>query len=228
MSPAYWVYLVMAVTVLFNAMKGVSRFRLWRIDAAREKLEARPDQLAGPDLTRKQMRADPPKQLLTDPGASATARDIMDQLTELRARCQRYTSSVVTPMGDEMFYRYQEILDRRGDDDASRIIPTRAAAKRRYVTTVPRPAYAIGDAGQRRRASGVRYAQLALLAHPGIGDWCLAVLLFCQTTTRVVQQGVTAAVVLLVPIGVIATANHRGRSRLRLMGDIHHAASPAQ
>ncbi|HEX4554449.1 MAG TPA: TAXI family TRAP transporter solute-binding subunit, partial [Xanthobacteraceae bacterium] len=40
MSPAYWVYLVMAVTVLFNAMNGYSRFRLWRLDAAREKLEA--------------------------------------------------------------------------------------------------------------------------------------------------------------------------------------------
>ena len=39
MSPAYWVYLVMAVTVLFNLMRGYSKFRLWRIDAAREKLE---------------------------------------------------------------------------------------------------------------------------------------------------------------------------------------------
>src|SRR5215475_4322698 len=39
MSPAYWVYLVMAVTILFNGMRGLSRFRLWRIDAARERLE---------------------------------------------------------------------------------------------------------------------------------------------------------------------------------------------
>jgi hypothetical protein len=30
MSPVYWVYLVMAITVLFNAMRGYSRFRLWR------------------------------------------------------------------------------------------------------------------------------------------------------------------------------------------------------
>jgi hypothetical protein len=37
-SPAYWVYLFMAVTILFNGMKAYSRFRLWRIDAAREKL----------------------------------------------------------------------------------------------------------------------------------------------------------------------------------------------
>ena len=39
MSPVYWVYLAMAVTILFNAMRGFSRFRLWRIDAAREKLK---------------------------------------------------------------------------------------------------------------------------------------------------------------------------------------------
>jgi hypothetical protein len=30
MSPAYWVYLVMAVTILFNALKAISRFRLRR------------------------------------------------------------------------------------------------------------------------------------------------------------------------------------------------------
>jgi len=31
-------------------------------------------------------------------------------LVQLRARCQRYAASIVTPMGDEMFYRYQESL----------------------------------------------------------------------------------------------------------------------
>jgi hypothetical protein len=29
---------------------------------------------------------------------------------ELRARCQRQPSSLVTPMGDETFYRYQQSL----------------------------------------------------------------------------------------------------------------------
>src|SRR4029077_17232869 len=47
MSPAYWIYFVMAATALFNALKGLSRFRLWRIDAAREKLEAEVRQIAG-------------------------------------------------------------------------------------------------------------------------------------------------------------------------------------
>ena len=106
MSPVYWVYLVMAVTVLFNAMRGFSRFRLWRIDTAREKLKSRVDELTGPDFS----RTDPPKQALAAPDARANARNTMEQLTKLRARCQRYTGSVVTPMGDEMFYRYQESL----------------------------------------------------------------------------------------------------------------------
>jgi TRAP-type uncharacterized transport system substrate-binding protein len=110
MSPVYWVYLVMAVTVLFNAMRGFSRFRLWRIDAAREKLKARIHELIGPGFGREQKRADPPGLVLAEAEARATSRDIMEQLSELRARCQRYTGSVVTPMGDEMFYRYQESL----------------------------------------------------------------------------------------------------------------------
>jgi hypothetical protein len=59
-------------------------------------------------ITGEQMRADRSQQVLAEPGACAT--DISNQLMELRARCQRYTGSVVTPMGDEMFYRYQESL----------------------------------------------------------------------------------------------------------------------
>lgn len=110
MAPAYWVYLLMAVTLLFNAMRGVSRFLLWRIDAAREKLEGQVGQLIGPGLTRQQARADPPQHVLSEPALHASARSLMDQLTQLRARCQRYTGSIVTPMGDEMFYRYQEAL----------------------------------------------------------------------------------------------------------------------
>lgn len=110
MSPAYWVYLFMAATLLFNAMRGISRFHLWRIDSAREKLERRVEQLIGPELTREQVRANPPKHLLTDLRFRAGAQETIVQLMELRARCQRYISSVVTPMGDEMFYRYQEAL----------------------------------------------------------------------------------------------------------------------
>lgn len=110
MSPAYWVYLFMAVTILFNAMRGVSRFRLWRIDSAREKLAARLEQVMGPKLGRDQLRAGTVKYPLVEPASRTIALSIVDQLTDLRARCQRYVNSAVTPMGDEMFYRYQEAL----------------------------------------------------------------------------------------------------------------------
>jgi hypothetical protein len=110
MSPVYWVYLVMAATILFNALKGFSRFRLWRIDAARERLERRLKELTDPKLTHAQIRASPDGDLLTGPGACAAAQSIRDEWVQLRVRCQRYAASIVTPMGDEMFYRYQESL----------------------------------------------------------------------------------------------------------------------
>ena len=110
LSPAYWVYLFMAVTILFNACNSYSRFRLWRIDAAREKLETALKELVQPGLTHAQMRAAPAEHVMAAPERRAAAQVIMKQLAELRARCQRQTSSFFTPMGDEMFYRYQQSL----------------------------------------------------------------------------------------------------------------------
>ena len=110
MSPAYWVYLVMAVTVLFNSLRAFSRFRLWRLDAAREKLEAALKELVGPGLTHAQMRAVPAERVLGEPDKRATAHAILEQLQKLRVRCQRQTSSLVTPMGDEIYYRYQQSM----------------------------------------------------------------------------------------------------------------------
>ena len=110
LSPVYWVYLAMAVTVLSSALRAISRFELWRIDAARERLEGRLKELTDPKLTHAQIQAFPGEDLLTGPGACAAAQSIRDELVQLRARCQRYAASFVTPMGDEMFYRYQESL----------------------------------------------------------------------------------------------------------------------
>jgi TRAP-type uncharacterized transport system substrate-binding protein len=110
MSPAYWVYFVMAATILFNVLKGISRFRLWRIDAAREKLERGLKELTDPEFTHAQIRAFPSGHSLAGPSACTAAQSIREQLRQLRARCQRYASSIVTPMGDEMFYRYQQSL----------------------------------------------------------------------------------------------------------------------
>ena len=110
MSPAYWVYLFMAVTILFNGMKAYSRFRLWRIDAAREKLATDIKQLVDPKLTHAQIREAPIGTLITAAEQQSAAQSIMHRLIELRDRCQRHTNSFITPMGDEMFYRYQQSL----------------------------------------------------------------------------------------------------------------------
>jgi TRAP-type uncharacterized transport system substrate-binding protein len=110
MSPAYWVYLAMSVTVLFNGMNVWSRFRLWRLDAAREKLEAEIKALVDPGLSaHAQIRAQSAGRAMTafERGAAAS---IMERLVKLRDRCQRQANSMTTPMGNEMFYRYQQSL----------------------------------------------------------------------------------------------------------------------
>ncbi len=111
MSPAYWIYLAMAVTVLFNAMSAYSRFRLWRIDANRELLEQRLKRLIGhPGLTRDQIKALPSGEVLKTPQDRVEAESLLRDLDILRRRCQEQLTSIVTPMGSEMFYRYQESL----------------------------------------------------------------------------------------------------------------------
>ena len=132
LSPAYWVYLLMAVTILFNGMTAFSRFRLWRIDAAREKLEAALRKLVDPGLTHAQMRTVSAECVTAEPERRAAAETIMGQLAALRARCQRQTNSFITPMGDEMFYRYQQTLIDEAITTMASLLqrsPTRAATR---------------------------------------------------------------------------------------------------
>jgi TRAP-type uncharacterized transport system substrate-binding protein len=110
MSPVYWIYLAMAVTVVFNGMSAYSRFRLWRIDANREILEGRLRALSGLGPGAEHVKALPPDAVIATPQASKEAEDLTRDLETLRLRCERQMSSVVTPMGSEMFYRYQESL----------------------------------------------------------------------------------------------------------------------
>ena len=110
LSPAYWVYLVMAITVLFNGTSAYSRFRLWRIDATREKLEAILKQFVDAGVTHTQMREVSANRPIDAPQQRAEAETLFQQLLNLRIRCRRYTSSFVTPMGNEMYYRYQQSL----------------------------------------------------------------------------------------------------------------------
>lgn len=108
LSPAYWVYLLMAVTVLFNAMKAMSRYRLWRIDAARERIERRIAEIAKPDLGHADVRSLSPDTVSIAPDTHEKIEGIRNELAALRLRARNQAASMVTPMGEEMFYRYQE------------------------------------------------------------------------------------------------------------------------
>ena len=110
MSPAYWIYLAMVVTILLNASEIYSRFRLWRIDANREMLESRLKALTDPPLTRDQVKTLPADATIRTPQDREAARVLMKDMETLRDRCQAQLQSYVTPMGSEMYYRYQELL----------------------------------------------------------------------------------------------------------------------
>jgi hypothetical protein len=110
MSPAYWIYLAMAITILFNASNTYSRFRLWRIDANREMLESRLKALTSQVSDPEHTRTLPPQAIIRTSQDRKTAEDLMKDLTVLRARCEAQTRSRVTPMGAEMYYRYQEAM----------------------------------------------------------------------------------------------------------------------
>ena len=111
MSPAYWIYLAMGITILLNASDIYSRFRLWRLDANRERLKSRLKALTDPPLTRKEFKALPANAALKKPEDPKAVEALMNDLETLRKRCKaQVETSWVTPMGSEMYYRYQEQL----------------------------------------------------------------------------------------------------------------------
>jgi len=110
MSPAYWIYLAMAVTILLNATEVYSRLRLWRIDANREILESRLKALSGLGSSPEHMKTLPRDAILKTPEDRKAAKALLMDLDELLARCRAQLKSYVTSMGREMYYRDQESL----------------------------------------------------------------------------------------------------------------------
>jgi TRAP-type uncharacterized transport system substrate-binding protein len=110
MPPSNWVYVVMAVSLLFNAMSFVNRFRLWRVDVRRERLDERAAALFGAHLGYDEIRDLDPATALPTPAARQAAEELLDDLASLHAACHRHAASMVVPMGQEMSYRYQESL----------------------------------------------------------------------------------------------------------------------
>jgi TRAP-type uncharacterized transport system substrate-binding protein len=108
MPPANWAYVVMAVSLLFNAMGAGHRFRLWRIDAARVKLESDLGRLFPPSTTLGDIQRTGPDKAKTTPETLEAIDQVIRGLEELAARSRRYSLSMLVPMGQEMAYRYQE------------------------------------------------------------------------------------------------------------------------
>jgi TRAP-type uncharacterized transport system substrate-binding protein len=108
MPPANWAYVVMGVSLLFNAMGAGHRFRLWRIDDARVKLEAELSPLFGQNVTLGDISRTAPSGKLTGKEAKATLESLIAELEKLAARSRRQSLSMLVPMGQEMGYRYQE------------------------------------------------------------------------------------------------------------------------
>ena len=133
MPPANWEYVVMGISLLFNAMGAGHRFRLWRIDDARVKLESELSPLFGQNVTLGDISRTSPEGKLTREGAKETVLSLIAQLETLAARSRRQSLSVLVPMGQEMAYRYQE-----------EIIYQTLAVLRDFV----RRAEAVADAGK--------------------------------------------------------------------------------
>ena len=105
-----WLQLAVGFSMLFSAMSLWHRFRLWRLDATRVKIEREIPLLFGPGTTVGDIaRMSPETRHLGEP-ARARLDALIERLTALSERCRRQSLSVLVPMGEEMSYRYQETL----------------------------------------------------------------------------------------------------------------------
>ena len=108
MPPTNWAYIVMGVSLLFNAMGAGHRFRLWRIDDTRVKLEGELPTVFGANVTLGDITHTAAVGKLTTPEVKEAVTSLIKQLEDLAARSRRQSLSVLVPMGQEMAYRYQE------------------------------------------------------------------------------------------------------------------------
>src|SRR4051812_10181322 len=105
-----WIQLGVAFSVLFSGMALWHRFRLWRVDADRVKLEREIEALFGGDATIDSIIDTPPLNQAMEPEARAQLDDLVQRLAALLERSRKQSLSVLVPMGEEMAYRYQEAI----------------------------------------------------------------------------------------------------------------------
>lgn len=105
-----WIQLGVAFSLLFAGMALWHRFRLWRIDASRVKIEREIAALLGPEATIDRIAEMPLYAGPLLPDARAQIDDLVLRLSALSGRCRKQSLSLLVPMGEEMSYRYQEML----------------------------------------------------------------------------------------------------------------------
>jgi len=110
MPTARWLQLAFAISVLFAAQAALHRFRLWRIDAQRVRIEGEVSRLFEPGVTVAEIAAMAPEDRHRDPVIGARIDALTAELGLLAQRCRRQSLSIMVPMGQEMGYRYQEAL----------------------------------------------------------------------------------------------------------------------
>ena len=105
-----WIQLGVAFSVLFSGMALWNRFRLWRVDANRVKIEREIPALFGPGMTVGEIAELPFDPRHHTPEMRAKIDGVTQRLEALAERCRKQSLSVLVPMGEEMSYRYQETL----------------------------------------------------------------------------------------------------------------------
>lgn len=108
MAPENWLYVVTSVSLIFNLMTFWHRFRLWRIDANRDRNEQVVRKLLGARLTAEEIQELEPRPALCSTEAIAAIDRVIERMNHLRSKCQRQANSNLVPMGQEGAYRYQE------------------------------------------------------------------------------------------------------------------------
>jgi hypothetical protein len=110
MPTARWLQLIFVFSMLFGAQALWHRFRLWRLDSRRVRIEGGIARLFTPAVTMSEIAEMNPEARHRTPEMRARVDDLIVQLEHLAGRCRRQSLSMLAPMGQEMNYRYQEGL----------------------------------------------------------------------------------------------------------------------
>jgi TRAP-type uncharacterized transport system substrate-binding protein len=110
MPTARWLQLIFVFSMLFGAQALWHRFRLWRLDSRRVRIEGEIARLFTPAITMSEIAEMNPGARYGTLEMRARVDDLILQLEQLAGRCRRQSLSMLAPMGQEMNYRYQEGL----------------------------------------------------------------------------------------------------------------------